>query len=134
MVHNIIARIQKFCFVEASYVSALTSHNSFNSSINGCKYLSMSFPSAVGLGIRSDNMKNVCFIHIQGGKLYGIIDIFSKGLNPSLAKPSLTFRGSYENEGVSYRSFPKIKSLLDASSSHPHATINMPFHVRSFFR
>ena len=100
MVHNIVVRIQKFCFVEASYVSAPTSHNSFNSSINGCKYISMSFPGAVGPGIRSDNMKNVCFIHIQGGKLYGIrttghmlyeIDIFPKGLNPSLAKSSLPF-------------------------------------------
>ena len=95
MVHNIAARIQKFCFVEASYVSAQTSHNSFNSSINGCKYISMSFPGAVGPGIRSNNMKNVCFIHIQGGKVYGIrttghmlceIDIFPKGLNPSLIR------------------------------------------------
>ena len=100
MIHNIAARIQKFCFVEASYVSTPTSHKSFNSSINGCKHMPMSFPSAVGPGISSDNMKNVCFIHIQGGKLYGIrttdhmlyeIDIFPKGLNPSLAKPGLTF-------------------------------------------
>ena len=59
MVHNIAAHIQKFCFVEALNVSALTSHNLFNSFINGCKYLSMSFPGAVGPGIRSDNMNNV---------------------------------------------------------------------------
>ena len=76
--------------------------------------MSMSFPGAVGLGISSDNMKNVCVIHIQGGKLYGIrttghmlyeIDIFPKGLNPSLAKPSLTFRGSSANEGCTISKF-----------------------------
>ena len=108
MVHNIATRIQKFCFVKVSYVSTLTSHNSFNLSINGCKYISMSFPGVVGPGISSDNMKNVCFIHIQGDKLYGIrttghmlfeIDIFPKGLNPSLAKLSLAFQGSCANEG-----------------------------------
>ena len=68
----------------------------------------MSFPSIIKPGINSDNMKDVCFTNIQGGKLYGIrttshmlyeIDIFPKGLNPSLAKLSLTFRGSSANEG-----------------------------------
>ena len=72
MVYNITACIQKFCFVETSYVSTPTSHKQFNSSTNGCKYMSMSFPGAVGPGISSDNMKNVHFIHIHGGKLYGI--------------------------------------------------------------
>ena len=118
MVHIIAACIQKICFVEASYVSTPTSHNSFNSSINGCKYISMSFPGAVGPGIRSDNMKNVCFIHIQGCKLYGIrttghmlyeIYIFPKGLNPSLAKPSLEFQGSCANEGCTLSKFFQAK-------------------------
>ena len=81
----------------------------------------MSFPSAVGPGISSDNMKNVCFIHIQGGKFYGIrttshmlyeIDIFPKGLNPSLAKPSLTFRGSYANEGCTLSKFFQVKESI----------------------
>ena len=87
----------------------------------------MSFPGAVGLGISSDNMKNVCFIHIHGGKLYEIrttshmlyeIDIFLKGLNPSLAKPSLHFEVLVQMKGVCYRSFSKSKSPLDVSSSH----------------
>ena len=78
----------------------------------------MSFSSAVGPGISSDNIKNVCFIHIKGGKLYGIrttghmlyeIDIFPKGLNPSLAKPSLTFQGSCANEGCTLSKFFQAK-------------------------
>ena len=80
-------------------------------------YISMSFPGVVRPGIRSDNMKNVC-LHIQGGKLYGIrttshmlyeIDIFLKGLNPSLVKPSLTLRGSYANEGFALSKFFQAK-------------------------
>ena len=86
---------KKLCFFEASYVSTPLSHNSFNSSINGCKYTSISFPRAFGLGISKDNIKNDCFIHIQGGKLHGIriighmlygTDMLVNGLNPPLAK------------------------------------------------
>ena len=78
----------------------------------------MSFPGAIGLGISSDNMINVCFIHIQGGKLYGIrtighmlyeIDILLKRLNPLLAKPSLTFQGSSANEGCTLSKFFQAK-------------------------
>ena len=80
--------------------------------------MSMSFLGTVGLGISSDNMKNVCFIHVQGSKLYGIrimghmlqeIDIFSKWLNPSLTKPNLTFWGSSANEGFTLFKFCQAK-------------------------
>ena len=44
-------------FIDASYVSTPFSHNSFNSSIKGYKYTSMSFLGALGLGISVDIMK-----------------------------------------------------------------------------
>ena len=78
----------------------------------------MSFLCVIGPGISSVIMKNVCFIHIQGGKLYGIrtighmlyeIDIFPKELNPSLAKPSLTFQDSSANEGCTLSKFFQAK-------------------------
>ena len=55
-------------------------------------------------------MKEVCFIHIQGGKLYGIkntgqmlyaVLMVPKGLKPSLARPKRTFRGFTANSGCS---------------------------------
>jgi hypothetical protein len=57
-------------------------------------------------GITKDNMKDVCFMHIHGDKLYGISitgqvlwDMlrFPKGLNPSKVSPNLTFLLSAEN-------------------------------------
>jgi hypothetical protein len=47
-----------------------------------------------------DKMNDVCFMHIQGGKLYGTsitgqvlwdVLILLKGLHPSKVRPSLTF-------------------------------------------
>jgi hypothetical protein len=51
-------------------------------------------------------MNDVCFMHIQGGKLYGTSSIgqvlwevlmFPNGLNPSEVRPSLMFLLSAEN-------------------------------------
>jgi len=71
--------------------------------INGCKYISISFPGAVGPGISNDNIIFGAFIHLHGGKLYGAnttghilydVLILPNGLKPSFAKPSRTLRES----------------------------------------
>jgi len=61
-----------------------------------------------GPGISNESIKLGCFIHIHGGRLYGIkitgqvlweIVIVLKGLKPSEAKPSRTLRASQEKLG-----------------------------------
>ena len=68
----------------------------------------MSFSDSVGPGISNDIIVYVCFMHIHGGKWYTTIIIghilyllliFVNGLNPSLAKPSLTLRFSAAKSG-----------------------------------
>ena len=95
--------MRKFCLLTTSYVATSYSHSSCNSSIKGCKYTSISFLGAVGLGISNKNMKNGCFMHIHCGKLYEMrtighvlwaIDLLLHGLKPSLANLSLTLRCS----------------------------------------
>jgi hypothetical protein len=61
------------------------------------------FQVKMALGsISNDNMKDCCFMYNQGGKLYGTNMtgqvlceevMVPKGLKPSVANPSLTFRG-----------------------------------------
>ena len=67
----------------------------------------MSFPSDLGRGMSMDIIKKGSFKHIHGGKLYGINItnhvlleklITSRGLNPSIARPSLTLRESNANQ------------------------------------
>ena len=74
----------------------------------------MSFLGVVGPGISNDNMKNCCFMHNHGGKLYRIrttghmlwvIDILLNGLKPSLANPSLMLRCSGANVGCKESNF-----------------------------
>jgi hypothetical protein len=64
------------------------------------------FQVNLGPGIISDSMNDVCFMHIQGGKLYGTsitgqvlweVLIFPNGLNPFEVRPSLTFLLSAKN-------------------------------------
>jgi len=65
-------------------------------------------------------MKYGCFMHIQGGKLYGtnmigqvmwLVLMFRKWLKPSDARPSLTFLGSDAKFGCS------VSNALQASPS-----------------
>ena len=72
MVHNNAACIWNDFLEDTSNVSTPTSHNSFNSSTKGCKYMSMSFPGEVGPGINNASMKEDLFMHIRGRRLYGI--------------------------------------------------------------
>ena len=72
MVHNNAAYIWNDFLEDTSNVSTSTSHNSFSSSTRGCKYMSISFPSEVGPGINNDSIKEDLFMHIHGGRLYGI--------------------------------------------------------------
>jgi hypothetical protein len=60
----------------------------------------MSIPGDFGPDITRDKMNDGCFMHIQGGKLYGTsmtgqvlcdVLILPNGLNPSDIRPSLTF-------------------------------------------
>jgi len=60
----------------------------------------MSFPGDCGKRINKDNIEYPTFMHLQGGKLYGInttgqvlcfILVVLKGLNPSLANPVLCY-------------------------------------------
>ena len=62
-------------------------------------WTSISFPREVGLGINNDSMKLDLFMHIHGGRLYGIkmighvlylVLMFPYRLNPSTANPILT--------------------------------------------
>ena len=108
MVHNIAACISNTSLPYESKVLIPVFHNSFNSSISGCKYTSISFPGARFPGMIMERMNELCSIHIQGGRLYGISTTgqilwlvlrLPYGLNPSVAKPSLTFRGSEANWG-----------------------------------
>jgi hypothetical protein len=77
-------------------------------------------------------MKADCFIHIQGGKLYGTIitgqvlwDVlmFRNGLNPLEARPSLTLHESNEN--------PKYILSNDFHVSPSVGCLNTPSFVRS---
>jgi hypothetical protein len=73
IVHINWACITKFVLVDASNVRIPTFHSSYNSSIKGCTYTSISIPGEFGPEIIRDSMKDVCFMHIQRGKLYGTI-------------------------------------------------------------
>ena len=108
IVHKIATCNLDFFLVTISKVSMPFSHSSFNSSINGPRYTSMSFLGAFGPRISNDMKRKGSFIHFQGCKLYGISiighileELFMppKGMNPSLAKPSWTLRGSFTNHG-----------------------------------
>ena len=84
-------------------------------------------------------MKNDCFIHIHGGKLYGMrttshvlwaIDILLNGLKPSQANPSLTLRCSNANVGFKESNLFQDKALqknlhleTDNSVSNPSRNI-----------
>ena len=72
MVHNNVACIWIDFLEDTSNVFTLTSYNSFSSSTRGCKYTSISFPGEVGPRINNDSMKEDLFMHIHGGRLYGI--------------------------------------------------------------
>ena len=45
---------------DTSNIFTPTSHNSFSSSIRACKYISISFPGKVGLGINNDSESSKC--------------------------------------------------------------------------
>jgi hypothetical protein len=73
-------------------------------------------------------MNDVCFMPIQGGKLYGTsitsqvlwdVLIFSKGFNPSKVRPSLTFLLSNEKSGY------KLSNDFHASASPSAGCLNM---------
>jgi hypothetical protein len=77
-------------------------------------------------------MKYGCFVHIQGGKLYGtsmtgqvlwLVLMFPKGLKPSDASLSLTFRESDAKCGCS------VSNALQASPSA--RCLSTPSFVRS---
>jgi hypothetical protein len=88
-------------------------------------------------------MKDVCFMHIQGGKLYGTsitsqvlwdVLMFPKGLNPSKVRRSLTFLLSDEISNVNYQMTSMPHRLLDASICRPscghlHATSYRVWYV-----
>jgi hypothetical protein len=76
-------------------------------------------------------MNNICFMHIQGGKLYGTsitgqvlceMLMFPNGLNPSEVRPSLTFLLSAENSGC--------KRSNDFHASPSAGCLNTPSLVR----
>ena len=71
MVHNSAACIWNDFLEDTSNVFTPTSHNSFSSTM-GYKYTSISFSGNVGPGINNDGMKEDLFMHIHGGRLYGI--------------------------------------------------------------
>ena len=63
----------------------------------------MFIPGAFSPGMIMDRMIEDCFIQSHGGRLYGIkstgqvlcvVLITQKGLNPSIASPNWTLRGS----------------------------------------
>ena len=72
MIHNNAACIWNDFLEDTSNVFTPTSYNSFNSSTRSCKYISISFSGEVGQGINNHSMKEDLFIHIHGGRLYGI--------------------------------------------------------------
>jgi hypothetical protein len=93
-------------------------HNSCKSSIRGCKYTSMSFLSAVRLGIIKDNIIFGSFIDIHRSKLYGInttshmLYVVLILLNkPSLTKPSHTLWESRANHSCSLSNFFHARPL-----------------------
>ncbi|KAM3684554.1 hypothetical protein ACJW31_11G052400 [Castanea mollissima] len=107
IVHNNDACNLNECCIDASYVLTPSFHNSFKSSTNGRKYTSILFPGALRPGISKDKIIYGSFIHLHGGKLYGIsttghmlydVLMLPNGLNPSLAKPSRTLRESAANQ------------------------------------
>jgi hypothetical protein len=78
-------------------------------------------------------MNDVCFMHIQGGKLYGTsitgqvlwdVLILPKGLNPSEVKPRRTFLLSDEKFGY--------KLSNDFHASPLAGCLNMPSFVQPF--
>jgi len=75
MVHNIAACISNTSLPYESKVLILVFHSSFNSSISGYKYTSISFPGARFPGMIMERMNELCSIHIQGGRLYGMSTI-----------------------------------------------------------
>ena len=83
-------------------------HKIFKSSTKGWRYTSISIPGPFGPGISKDNKRLDCFMHIHGGRLYGIkitghmlyeLLIEPKKLKSSEASPSLILRGSEEKFG-----------------------------------
>ena len=58
--------------VEPSLNTTPVSHNSYSSSISGCKKTSMSFPGALRPGISNVHIKYDVFMHNHGGKLYAV--------------------------------------------------------------
>ena len=72
MVHINAAHNWNMVLEDALYDQTLTSHNTLNSSTKGCKYISITIPGEVGPRIASDKIKEDLFMHIQGGRLYGI--------------------------------------------------------------
>ena len=108
IVHIRAARILNISFFDESKVCIALLHNSFNSLISGCKYTPMLFPTIRGPGMIIDRIEFGCFMHNQGGRLYGtkitcqillLVLIAPKGLKPSLANPNRTFRDSKANSG-----------------------------------
>lgn len=83
-------------------------HNCFNSSTSGCIYTSK-FPFGfLGPGTSKERNMNGFFMHMDGGKLYGVRMTgqheycppnLPYGENPSVHSPSLTFLDSDEKSG-----------------------------------
>jgi len=69
MVYNIAACISNTSLPSESKVLIPVLHSSFNSSINGYKYTSISFPGARFPGMIMERMNELCSIHIQGRRL-----------------------------------------------------------------
>src|SRR3954468_14000547 len=69
IVHITVARIVNVEPLEASRVSTPFLHITFNSSTNGLKNTSISFPGAVGPGIKRDSISDSDFIHFHVGRL-----------------------------------------------------------------
>jgi len=66
------ACISNTSFLYETKVLVLVLYKSLNSSINGYKYTSISFLGAHFLGMLMERMNELCFVHIQEGRLYGM--------------------------------------------------------------